>query len=723
MTTLVLGTVGSLIGGPIGGALGAAIGSRIDNELFGPGPRQGPRMQELAVTTSSYGAAIPAHIGSVRTSGTIIWATDLQEDSETSGGKGKPKTTTYSYSMSFAVLLASAPIDGIGRIWADGNLLRGAAGDLKTGGTLRVHEGRGNQPVDPLLGATLGTRCPAYRGCAYAVFEDLQLAEFGNRLPALTFEVFNGSGADVVPMLASQAGVAAGVDTLLTDITGYSNSGHTVRDNLQLLQAVEPLSVDMRSAEPVIVPILDVGRTLSSDPAVWDEGEYGTRDGTRSDRSTAGNGSIDGLRYYDMERDYLPGLQRRVARSPRDGNALLELPATLSPASARRLVERISERSETERGRVHYRAPELDPDIGAGMVVRLADRPGLWRVEAWEWRERGVEYELTRYRTTMERALGDGATPGRPWLPSDRMPGASFLEAFELPADGRGGSTIGSTFVAVGGRTGRWAGASLFAERGDTLQPVAETPQRSAIVGTLDSVLDPSRSLLAAPKATFDVTLFDSQATLPSVGLPALAMGASRALVGEEILQFASARPLGSGRWRLEGLLRGRGGTEQEALNPHMEGERFVLLDDRIQDVGERLGQTDTRLAAIGTADEEPVRAQIALRGRSTQPLSPVHGSARMNETGGLSLTWVRRARGAWHWRDGIDVPLVEETERYEIGIGPIDAPLVSISTSEPEAQISSAALAVLPGEPLPVWVRQRGSFSSSPALLLTIWS
>src|SRR3546814_5037568 len=37
----------------------------------------------------------------------------------------------------------------------------------------------------------------AHRGLAYVVFEDLQLAEYANRIPNLTFEVAAEAGADV----------------------------------------------------------------------------------------------------------------------------------------------------------------------------------------------------------------------------------------------------------------------------------------------------------------------------------------------------------------------------------------------------------------------------------------------------------------------------------------------------------------------------------------------
>src|SRR3569623_665480 len=145
MATLVFGAIGTLIGGPIGGAIGALLGQQVAHAILGGGNRQGPRLQDLKVTTSSYGSPIARHHGRMRVAGTIVWATDLKESSDSSGGgKGQPSTTSYSYSVSFAVALSSRPILGIGRIWADGNLLRGAAGGLKTGGTLRINDSLGD---------------------------------------------------------------------------------------------------------------------------------------------------------------------------------------------------------------------------------------------------------------------------------------------------------------------------------------------------------------------------------------------------------------------------------------------------------------------------------------------------------------------------------------------------------------------------------------------------
>ena len=129
MATLVFSALGTLIGGPLGGAIGALAGRQVDAAIFGGGNREGPRLKELAATASSYGTALPRYFGRMRVPGSVIWATDLVEHKETQGGgKGRPSVTTYSYTASFAVALASRPLGGLGRIWADGNLLRGTDG-------------------------------------------------------------------------------------------------------------------------------------------------------------------------------------------------------------------------------------------------------------------------------------------------------------------------------------------------------------------------------------------------------------------------------------------------------------------------------------------------------------------------------------------------------------------------------------------------------------------
>ena len=141
-------------------------------------------MQDLAVQTSSYGSQIPRIFGKMRVAGTVIWATDLKETrSREGGGKGRPSTTVYSYSACFAVALSSRRIRDIGRIWADGKIFRGAAGDFKTEAQFSFQAGGEDQPVDGLMAsAEANEGTPAYRDFSLAVFGDMDLTEYGNRI-------------------------------------------------------------------------------------------------------------------------------------------------------------------------------------------------------------------------------------------------------------------------------------------------------------------------------------------------------------------------------------------------------------------------------------------------------------------------------------------------------------------------------------------------------------
>jgi hypothetical protein len=190
-----LGLSGAVIGGGIGSLIGTAIDSRIISS-FTPDQRQeGARLDELRVTSATEGAVIPRVYGRMRVGGNIIWATDFREVySETrqggggKGGGGGVVVEEYSYFASIAVAIATGPIGGIGRIWADGS-----AFDVP-GAVWRLHRGTETQMPDPFIEATMGAGlAPAYRGTAYIVFENLALATFGNRLPQLSFEVYRPS--------------------------------------------------------------------------------------------------------------------------------------------------------------------------------------------------------------------------------------------------------------------------------------------------------------------------------------------------------------------------------------------------------------------------------------------------------------------------------------------------------------------------------------------------
>ena len=183
------GTVLGLSGAVIGRAIGATVGRVIDQKLLGAGSEAVDvgRVDRFRVMGASEGAAIPRIWGRVRVSGQVIWASRFQENVVRSGGgKGTPKPSShsFSYSVSLAVALCEGEITRVGRMWADGNEIAPESINL------RIYKGDEAQLPDPKIEAVEGAgNAPSYRGTAYVVIENLDLGQFGNRVPQFSFEV------------------------------------------------------------------------------------------------------------------------------------------------------------------------------------------------------------------------------------------------------------------------------------------------------------------------------------------------------------------------------------------------------------------------------------------------------------------------------------------------------------------------------------------------------
>lgn len=200
---ILVAVAGAVIGNAtgIGGSLGWTIGSFIGNMLFGDKKvTTGPRLGDLTVQSSAYGSSIAIAFGTVRLAGNLIWSTGLKEKRHKSsaGGKGGmmgggETQVTYTYSSSFAIGLAEGEADALLRIWADGKLIydnRGTGSNtMKKGLKFRFYKGTEDQLRDSLIQADKGLETPAFRGLCYLVFEDLQLRDFGNRIPNITCEI------------------------------------------------------------------------------------------------------------------------------------------------------------------------------------------------------------------------------------------------------------------------------------------------------------------------------------------------------------------------------------------------------------------------------------------------------------------------------------------------------------------------------------------------------
>lgn len=664
MATLVLSAAGNAIGGPIGAAVGSIIGQQIDQSLFAPKARQGPRLGNLAVQTSAYGNEIPKIFGMMRVAGTVIWATDLIETRASSGGgKGRPKTISYSYSANFAVALSGWAILSVRRIWADGKLLRGAAGDLKSATAYRLHLGDEDQDPDPLIVSAEGAgQAPAFRGIAYAVFENFQLEDYGNRIPSLTFEVEADPAPVTIGRIAEVLG-GPGIAALgpTPGVSGYAATGGSMRAATEALAEVAGLSLADRSGFVGFGD--DGGAPFPIDPEEEMERRRIVR---RAADSTPAEVSIG---YYDIARDYQAGLQRAVVGLPVGGIVdRRDLPACLSAGEAKALAERrlaaLRTGRTTARLSLGWRRSALRP----GDRVTLPGEAGLWRLQRWTLGPMRVDVDLVRI-TGGGAIVSVPATPGEGVSQPDLIHGATTLRLFDLPLGEPQGAQPLLLAAAAGVEAG-WRRAALMAsfDGGATWQERGSTAP-AAVMGTALTALPTGYAALFDTAATIDVELLNDAMWLEGASDDALVGGANLALLGDELLQFGVASWLGGRRFRLARLLRGRRGTEW-AAGAHGIGEAFTLIArESLAVIEAPVGATggEVRLTASGIGDIDPATVSLAVTAESLRPPSPVHLAAVRHANGDIGIGWVRRSRVGWSWSDGADTPLGEENETYRL--------------------------------------------------------
>lgn len=679
MATLILGTVGRAIGGPLGGLAGSFLGSTLDRSVFGSGKtREGPRLSNLTVQSAAYGEALPRLYGRMRVAGNLVWTAGIREAQSHSGSRKRgTATNSYGYSASFAVVVAGRAISRVGRIWADGKLLRGADGGFIYPAVVRTYLGGEDQPLDPLIAAAEGIdNTPAYRGRAYVVFDDLPLADYGNRIPNLTFEVVadagDGVGLDVVArdLCAAAAAPTRTVGTF-SAVQGFaaSRSG-TARQSLAALVELADLSFgddaggpvvrgDVDPA-PIVLPRDDLGATADDLPAP-----------SRRDTRAAAGSVPDALTvgFNDPARDFQLGLQRAVRRTPPVRSEQRDFDAALEASDAKRLAERLLRRAIAARTTGVLTLPWRYAGLRAGDVVRTEGDSSSWRVRGWSLV--GPVVELAVERLAAGSADGDrAADAGRAYDPGDAPPGATVLRVLDLPPLA-GPLPMGPRlWLAAAGTSAGWRRADVVASAdGGASYAAVASIVGATTMGSATSRLEAGNCDRWDRRSTVDVALIGEAMWLDSLPEVSVLAGGNLALVGDEIIQFASAVALGDNRFRLSDLLRGRRGTEAAAAT-HGVGERFVLLDQ------DRMVAVDPAIETIGTtlsfkAAGEPASSPVAivLAGRALRPWSPVAVTVRKLPDGSIAVAWKRRSRAGIAWLDHADAPLGEEVESYRLTV------------------------------------------------------
>lgn len=744
MAVLALGFAGQAIGAGIGGSIlgvssaaiggfiGSTIGGLVDNMLF-PQKQQGPRLNDLSVTASTYGRPLPLLYGPEnRIAGNVIWSTGLIETKKKTkqGGKGGPSVTVteYSYRASFAVAVAEGTIRRVRKVWANNALIYDvddpSAVQTALYSALRVYPGDFSQTPDPTIEGYVGVgETPAYRGTAYVVFVDLQLADYGNRLPNIEFLVeaqTEISVASVVSDVIVRCGLSdnqASTIALTENVRGFA-----IASAASGVGALQPLALAFDFDVAEVAGALrctrrqssPLGVVMTSDLAGHEAASERPEDAIRWTRGQVTNLPREAtVTFSDPERDWQPNSQTaRRSQGSADSMLSTDIAVVMTADEGRRLADRMLWEAWTGMQTAQAQTDDRWISLEPGRLYLFETPAGLEPLRITR-KTRGwngvIDVDLRRDRFDVY----DGSTAGVPATVPDNplsLPGLSELFILDIPLllDADQATESGFYYGVVGSGSG-WRGADVLRGMGPTGPFENVSPQgRELTVG--------SASILPPPPAGFNsatdwdttnvlrVTLRRDDMRLESMTDAEVMAGGNALYVGPraaaqtklgEIIQFAYADLVSPGVYDLHRLRRGQRGTEFAWAN-HGAGQIAVLLE-----IGAVLradfGVSDLNLARVYKAvslltleiDAAPVN--FANSGSGLRPYSPINLLADGLSSGGdIDLTWTRRSRIGWP--EIIPPPLAEEREAYTLQIltalggvrrtVPLDAPLFTYTTA-----------------------------------------
>ena len=337
------------------------------------------------------------------------------------------------------------------------------------------------------------------------------------------------------------------------------------------------------------------------------------------------------LSYYDPALDYQSGEVRATVSEKIGKEERTELPAVLDADVAKSLVQENVARRWSGRDRVALRLSPKFLGLEPGSKVIAPLSPERWIVERCSIQAFIVIAELTPSRSALPSLP---ASAGRIIGEPDVVAGDAALALLETPAGLS--PDVASIIVAASAPTAGWRSRAIEVSVGGQ-RNIARTAARKSTLGRAASDLP-----AGAPYAitdSVDVQLIDCGQWLTSCDDGALAAGANMAILGQEMIQFGDAIPIGPGRFQLGRLLRGREGTEAAEAG-HLAGEWFALVEPdalRVIPLPSWAIGTEISVRETGVGAAPEVRTTVGV-----EALRPVRGSALILD--GTQVVGARRS-------------------------------------------------------------------------------
>jgi len=701
MATAAFGALGAAIGGNIGtgfASLGWTAGVMVGTYLFQPKTDQvvseGTRLGDLKITSSSYGKDIPKVMGNFRLSGNVIWALPINEtkhidEGEGSGGKGGaeadgPIYITYAYDATWAVAFCEGEIEGIRKIWLD-NVLAYDYNDpinsVLDGSNSYFYIGDTSQTPNWIIqGKQPNT--PAYRNVVYIVLSAIQLEKYGNRIPSVTIEtVGKGSNlssgslsklSDVILDLCLDAGLSA-TDANLSEgdsvlVNGFfSSKAAKPRDLIDILLTVYNFILyekdftlylkDLNIDDSIVIP----------EEALGANSDFDIEFNRLQELDLAKSFTV---KYANASSDYSTSTQTAYRIDTKATNEIVkEFPMAMTDNFAKQLAERLLSKNWIERTNYKFSLTYEYRDLDIGQLVVLPIYDVQVRLTSITLTEEGVVNCLAVANSLESfNSIAQGSDTGGNG--AVLLPDAGVTDFFVLDIPTLNNNFINHVglYCGASGASISWKGANIY-HRSSAGTPLTTG---AALVGETHHFANVT-VLSDASANKFDrvnsIVVDSPNYVIPSIVESEVLNGNNYILVGNEILQYTTSTLIAADRYKLEGLLRGRRGTEHETAN-HVADEIVVILNSTTMEFISNPINSSYYYSAITFGKfEENATDEVAIHnsGNNLRPLSPWYLRTKNQTNNDIDIVWMRRSRYVSGYLKTL--PIVDTPETYKLDI------------------------------------------------------
>lgn len=517
----------------------------------------------------------------------------------------------------------------------------------------------------------------------------------------------NQSLAGIVDAECDLSGLisADDVDTsgLSSVVRGYRVTGGTIRAALEPLQGAFPFDVIPSGYQIKCVP-----RGQASIATIpWED--LGATDGDTPGDILQQSREMDSqlpartnIKYLDAAREYATSEQYAERINTAAINRIdRELPLVLTADEAAGVAEVLQNLAWLERTDNAFTLPPIYLDLEPSDVVAITTPQATYQLRLTEANYTPDGRIECKAKTNRAALYTPNATGGEGVAPDGTVGllGTTAYQLLDIPVVDETLQNAPGISLAMTGYTSSWPGGILFrsSDDGQTWADLQAIPGQCTM-GNAGAAMPARSGSMIDRGSTLVVYLISGE--LESITEAQMLVGANYAAYGVngrwEIIRFQNSALNADGSYTLTTFVRGDRGTEQYT-GTHQSGDVFVLLDDPDNAfVGYPTALIGVPMSyrgiTSGASIDTDTDQAFTYAGVNLECLSPVDARGVRDGSGNFTGTFYRRSRlsSSW-WTNGIEAPVGETTQSYEIDVMNGSTVVRTIAASTPAFAYSAA--------------------------------